>query len=169
MGELLIELKRAGMFRQGGDRRSNSHNENLKMSDLGIERNEASRSQKLARISKEQIENYFAYTRERDKEMSTAGLMSFVAQSSAKKHEPQEPATQSPPSSEDHPTTVGVSEQTSDLEEVYCHLVTLRDMLSTRSTDDNRLLSLAESRHISRLLNESVGLIVRVREQFGDE
>jgi hypothetical protein len=55
LGEMLAE-----QIQRGGDRKSNFHHGNLKLSDLGIERIASYRWQKLAAIPEKILEQYIS-------------------------------------------------------------------------------------------------------------
>jgi hypothetical protein len=69
-GELLSELAP-----HGGNRRPSSHEENLKLSDLGIDHNQSARWRREATVSDAVFERYLAAANELGKEITAQGLL----------------------------------------------------------------------------------------------
>lgn len=69
-GELLSDI-----VVHGGNRRSNSHDDNLKLADLGIDHNQSSRWQRVAAIPEAMFRKYVAETNSVGKEITTQGLL----------------------------------------------------------------------------------------------
>ena len=79
MGELIVEGQENGkILYRGGDRKSKSHDVTLKLEDIGIEKMQSSRAQKLARVDEEQINDYCKRQQEDDEDISEAGPMRYV-------------------------------------------------------------------------------------------
>jgi hypothetical protein len=69
-GELLTLL-----VKRGGDRKSNSHVESVKLSDLGIDHNQSARWQREAAVPDDVFEKYIAATKRAGKEITARELL----------------------------------------------------------------------------------------------
>lgn len=69
-GELLEEL-----VAHGGNRRSSSHDENLKLSDLGIDHNQSSRWRREAAVPEPVFEQYIAAANKLGQDITAQGLL----------------------------------------------------------------------------------------------
>ena len=69
-GELLADLPLCG-----GNRKSNSHDENVKLGDFGIDHNQSARWQREAAVPEHEFERYLNQTNAAKKEVSAAGLL----------------------------------------------------------------------------------------------
>jgi hypothetical protein len=65
----------AGLIKRGGDRKSTTHNEHLKLSDLGIDHNQSARWQREAAVPDDVLEEYLAATKEDGKPITASGLL----------------------------------------------------------------------------------------------
>ena len=74
-GKLLSE-----MTLRGGDRRSKSHNERLKLDDLGISRNQSTRWQMQARVPESVFREHIKLTCDAGKELTSARLIRLAKQ-----------------------------------------------------------------------------------------
>ena len=63
------------MVLRGGDRRSKSHRERLKLDDLGLTSNQSKRWQLQARVPEDIFREYVKQTREECRELTSAGVM----------------------------------------------------------------------------------------------
>ena len=77
-GKLLAQLRL-----RGGDRKSKSHNGTLKLSELGINRNQSSRWQKEATVPERDFAAYLMTTQESEQEITAAGLMRLASKLSS--------------------------------------------------------------------------------------
>jgi hypothetical protein len=68
------------MTLRGGDRRSKSHNERLKLDDLGISRNQSTRWQMQARVPENVFRDHIKQTCEAGKELTSARLIRLAKQ-----------------------------------------------------------------------------------------
>jgi hypothetical protein len=68
------------MMLRGGDRRSKSHSERLKLDDLGISRNQSTRWQIEARLPEEKFRDHIRQTCESGKELTSSRLMRLARQ-----------------------------------------------------------------------------------------
>ena len=75
MAELLDELKKNGIGRHGGDRRSSSRGESLRISDLGIDHNEVHRARQLAKVPQAIFDRCLQVAQDANQEMSTAAFL----------------------------------------------------------------------------------------------
>ena len=69
-GQILLELKL-----HGGDRKSSSHDENLKIHDIGINHNQSARWQLEAQVPDEDFEEYVAQSQDSGTELTATGLL----------------------------------------------------------------------------------------------
>jgi hypothetical protein len=69
-GEMLC-----GLHLYGGDRKSSSHDANLKLKDLGISKDQSSRWQRQAAVSDAQFDAFIRETNEAEKEITAAELL----------------------------------------------------------------------------------------------
>src|SRR5262245_31500790 len=69
-GKLLAQLTL-----RGGDRRSKSHSDRLKLVDLGLTANQSKRWQLQARVPEEAFREHVEQTRSEGKELTSAGVM----------------------------------------------------------------------------------------------
>ena len=74
-GEVLQKLKL-----RGGDRKSNSHHDSLKLSDLGITAAQSLRWQRESRIPEEEFCRYIAAARAAGREITAAGLLKLATE-----------------------------------------------------------------------------------------
>jgi hypothetical protein len=76
-GEILLEMTKSGErdAGKGGDRKSQSHASTVKLSDLGISKDHASRWQRLAEIPAETYERYLREAQDTKSEITAAGLL----------------------------------------------------------------------------------------------
>ena len=65
----------AGLIKRGGDRKSTTHNEHLKLSDLGIDHNQSARWQREASVPDDVFEEYLAAAKEDGKPITASGLL----------------------------------------------------------------------------------------------
>jgi hypothetical protein len=65
----------AKLVKRGGDRKSSSHAESLKLSDLGIDHNQSARWQREASVPDTQFEEYIASVKTAGKEITARGLL----------------------------------------------------------------------------------------------
>lgn len=75
-GELLREMATSGErdAGQGGDRKSQSHDETVKLDDLGISKSQSHRWQTEAQVPDEEFEQYVAETKANGEELTSIGL-----------------------------------------------------------------------------------------------
>ena len=64
-----------GLIKCGGDRKSIAHNENLKLSDFGIDHNQSARWQREASVPDDMFEEYLAAAKEYGKPITARGLL----------------------------------------------------------------------------------------------
>ncbi len=85
---LLAERKAGKMLSQmglkGGDRKSNGHDDRLKLSDLGITHNQSKRWQRAATISDQQFTDYVKRSSKLGQEITGAGLLRLATPRPAK-------------------------------------------------------------------------------------
>jgi tRNA1(Val) A37 N6-methylase TrmN6 len=74
-GALLAEMPL-----HGGDRKSSSHDENLKLADVGISQNESHRWQQEASLPEAAFEAYVATTKQRGQELTSKGVYELARQ-----------------------------------------------------------------------------------------
>lgn len=79
-GELLQEIQRE---RRGGDRRSKSHGGTLKLSDLGINKNQSSRWQQIAGIAEDAFEEHITTCTGSGRELTSSAALKLARQLSA--------------------------------------------------------------------------------------
>lgn len=89
--ELVLEAERrigamlADMGLNGGDRKSECHDDRVKLSDLGISALQSSRWQAEARVPEEQFQLWVEETREADKQLTSGALVKLGRQQSHRK------------------------------------------------------------------------------------
>lgn len=77
-------------IQNGGDRRSVSHQDRLKLDDIGIDYNESSRCQRIASIPELELEAFFETNRAEGIEVTTAGVMRLWKALNSEAEEPTE-------------------------------------------------------------------------------
>jgi hypothetical protein len=86
MGEMLGEM---GLH--GGDRKSKSHDANLKLKDLDIKPDQSSRYQRIASVPEESFEFFLQHLRNGRKEITSAAALRFASSTVSEVESPTEP------------------------------------------------------------------------------
>jgi hypothetical protein len=150
LGQALRELRL-----RGGDRRSNSHAESLKLIHLGIGRNESSRWQKEASVPEAVFSSYCDAQDARGEEISTSSFIRHIC----RLYEPSTPSVRKPNKlrasrfchvgSEQQPPVVP---HVCDYDELFGHLDTLERMFNTVCERMASQLEPIERREIPRYI-----------------
>ncbi len=80
MGEMLPGIVKPGNPQLSHDGTDNTSHKEVKLSDIGITRNESSRCQTIAQLPEETFERHIAETKEKRKELTQAGLVKRAKQ-----------------------------------------------------------------------------------------
>lgn len=81
-GELLKEMAEAGArAEKGGDQRSLESSSSVRLDDLGIDKHESSRWQKVAAVPEAEFERYLSETKTEGRELTSAGVRKLAKQS----------------------------------------------------------------------------------------
>jgi hypothetical protein len=150
-GQLLTEI-----VAHGGDHKSSSHRDNLKLSDLGISHNQSSRWQRVAAVPEEVFRRYIADSTSVGREITTQGFLRLWQVLHGKSMNRYAGGT-------GYGTTVGsfsgsqYGETVPELlDEIDNHRSLLQQILSSIVTADNASISLplAQQRIVLRLLHD---------------
>ncbi|TWT55706.1 hypothetical protein [Allorhodopirellula solitaria] len=174
---LLAERKAGKMLAQmqlkGGDRKSNGHDDRLKLSDLGITQNQSKRWQRSATITDQQFADYVKRSCQLGEEITAAGLLRLA---------PPRPSKQPPTTTNTTTTTTSRplkyadpdivaprhfdipqtkseaanngSPPTEHLQEVSNHINLLQQVLTPYANGESSGLSKGEKRAVLYLLSE---------------
>ncbi len=165
---LLAERKAGKMLSQmglqGGDRKSNGHDDRLKLSDLGITQNQSKRWQRSATISDQQFTDYVKRSSQLGEEITGAGLLRLATPRPGKRSDtttrplkyadPDTPHRHFgiPDTNADNPNNCGPSAE--HIQEVMNHVTLLQQVLTPYADGESSGLSKGEKRAVLYLLSE---------------
>lgn len=170
-GQLLSKL----MLR-GGDRRSKSCHERLKLDDLGISRNQSTRWQVQARVPEKVFVEYVRQTCDSGKELTSAALMRLAKQCGDTRRQARSvngkngffTRRNGTPASinrhRNHSAPTAETEIAETVSELTNHHEVLAGMLQPFCNDKEATLKPAERRMVAYLLHESKHLLSQLQK-----
>jgi hypothetical protein len=173
-GQLLAEL-----IDRGGDRKSKSRHEKLKLSDLGVDHNQSARWQKEAAVPERIFEEYVVAANKMGRDITAQGLLRIGRIWSTKqavsassngnvasktRRRGKNGVCRRPQAELGNPSAGSLLES---LAELRNHHGLLWSILSPYCRGDSIALKPSERRVVERLLNDSRDLIIQVEELAG--
>lgn len=172
-GQLLSQLTL-----RGGDRRSKSHRDRLKLVDLGLTSNQSKRWQMQARVPEDLFRQHIQETRQEGRELTSAGLMRLAKRLQGGRLRPQKSppssvpsrlaGTNSPLGSRGGQTASEMeAERAAIVDELRNHHHVLAGILAPLYTSDASGLRVAEARMLRYLVLEMGNLLGQLGSRDG--